>query len=114
MAVLPESSLPAAVAMCGFYFLAWVVYQRRARPLQQAALWAGVLLACMTPWMVDMRHKEGTFLFPILGRGYDASAYGIIPLPNGSHEAAGSAATWVWLTSVTDSAQDSAARSRSV
>lgn len=98
LACMKSNYLPAAILVCAFYYLAWFVYRRRAAPLVQGLLCGAVLLLCLLPWMIDMRHKEGTFLFPILGRGYDASAYGIVPLPNGSHSEVGSAATWVWIT----------------
>lgn len=97
---MKSTYLPAAVMVCALYYLAWLIYLRRAVPLFSGLLCGAVLLSCMLPWMVDMRQKEGTFLFPVLGRGYDASAYGIIPLPNGSHDRAGSAALWVWLTAL--------------
>jgi hypothetical protein len=100
LSCMKSNYLPTSVAICGFYYAAWLVYRRRATPLLQGVLWAVVLILCMLPWMIDMRHKEGTFLFPIFGAGYDASAYGAIPLPSGSHGQMGSAALWVWLTTL--------------
>lgn len=100
IACMKSNYLPASIAICGFYFLAWLVYGRRAMSILQTVVWAGALAGCLIPWMIDMKAKEGTYLFPLLGRGYDASAYGLIPLPNGSHESAGSASLWVWLTAL--------------
>lgn len=97
---MKSNYLPAAIGMCSFYYLAWAIYRRSVSPVLQYLVWAVVLLGCMLPWMADMHHKEGTFLFPILGRGYDASAYGVIPLPNGSHEGLSSSSLWVWLTAL--------------
>lgn len=100
LACMKSNYLPAALAICGFYYLAWIFYGRRLEAALQALLWLCLVAGCMAPWMIDMRQKEGTFLFPVFGRGYDASAYGLIPLPNGSHRDDWSAALWVWLTAL--------------
>jgi hypothetical protein len=35
--------------------------------------------ATIWPWMIDMKKKEGTLLYPLLGKGYEISAYGAVP-----------------------------------
>jgi hypothetical protein len=95
---LKSNYLPAAVLICAFYYLALFAYRKRTGWLLQGLLCIGVLLFCMLPWMIDMRQKEGTALFPILGRGYDASAYGIVPLPSGAQDRIGFGSRWMWLT----------------
>ena len=95
---LKSNYLPAAVLVCCFYYVAWLVYRHHLRALWQGLLCVGVFLACLLPWMIDMKQKEGTALFPLLGRGYDASAYGLVPLPSGSHQGLSSEAPWVWLS----------------
>jgi hypothetical protein len=55
-----------------------------------------VTFLTLLPWMLDMKRKEATYLFPILGRGYDASAYGLA-LPSGSEMSLMSHSLWVWF-----------------
>ncbi len=100
LACMKSNYLPAAVFICGIHYLLWFFHRRRAAPLVQGLLCGAVMLLCLLPWMIDMHRKEGTFLFPIFGLGYDASAYGVIPLPNGSHHRAASVSVWVWLTAL--------------
>ncbi len=95
---LKSNYLPAAILICGFYYLGRFVVEKRVNALREGFLWGAITLALLLPWMLDMKHKEGTLLFPIFGRGYDASAYGLIPLPNGLRSESGFAALWVWIT----------------
>ena len=95
---LKSNYLPPSILMCAFYYLGRFVVEKRASALRDGFLWGTITLALLLPWMIDMKHKEGTFLFPILGRGYDASAYGLIPLPSGLGSESGFAALWVWVT----------------
>jgi hypothetical protein len=36
-------------------------------------------IATVAAWMAAMRHNSGTYLFPILGHGFDYSSYGVFP-----------------------------------
>lgn len=92
---LKSSYIPAAVLICGVYYAGEVVMKPRRRlALLQAGICALVAVSCLAPWMLDQKRKEGTYLFPILGRGYEASAYGVIPLPSGSQNPAHSIEFW--------------------
>jgi ACR3 family arsenite efflux pump ArsB len=93
---LKSNYLVPAVLICGFFYLAMFVSQKRIRVLGHAGLFAGVMFLGLLPWMWDMKLKEATYLFPIFGRGYDASAYGL-PLPSGSHTVPISDSFWIWL-----------------
>ena len=98
LCALKSNYLPAAVLIGVFYYAGRCLVLRKTKPLLEALAWGACTAVFLFPWMLDMHRKEGTYLFPILGRGYDASAYGIIPLPNGSRSAVSSAALWVWIT----------------
>jgi hypothetical protein len=93
---LKSNYLVPAVLICGFFYLAMFVSQKRIRVLAHAALSGVVMFLSLLPWMLDMKHKEATYLFPIFGRGYDASAYGL-PLPSGSQVFLMSHAFWIWV-----------------
>jgi hypothetical protein len=61
-----------------------VVHSIRVRNLAQIqnAMIAGTtLLVLALPWMIQQHRNEGTYLSPLLGRGFHASAWGILPLP---------------------------------
>ena len=47
--------------------------------LRYLAISATVCVGEMLPWMVDMRRKEGTWLYPLLGKGYEIARYGHVP-----------------------------------
>lgn len=52
------------------------------RTLLLAAL--GCLLV-LIPWMIASHGASGTWFYPILGKGYQYSAYGLFPPPSGGH-----------------------------
>lgn len=85
-----------ALLVCGFYYCAVFLSERRLRIIGHAAFFALVTSLILLPWMLDMKRKEATYLFPIFGKGYDASAYGLA-LPSGSHMALISNSFWVWV-----------------
>ncbi len=78
---LKSTYLPYAVLFCAALFplLGWTKGWRGALGIWLAAL-AGALLV-LIPWMVAMKMTSGTFLYPILGSGYDYSAYPQFPRP---------------------------------
>lgn len=98
LCAIKSNYLPAAVLCCVFFYAGVLLTERRGRVLTEALLCGLVAAALLAPWMLDLHAKEGTYLFPILGRGFDASAYGTVPLPNGSHSGVSTAGTWVWIT----------------
>jgi hypothetical protein len=79
---LKSTYLAPAVFICFLYYLGELVTKRPRSVFVQGSICALAAAFCLFPWMVDQKNKEGTYLFPILGRGYQASAYGIIPLPS--------------------------------
>jgi hypothetical protein len=76
---LKSTYLPVALAiLLGFYLLrlrkrTWL------RVLREALISALVFLVILLPWMLDMKRKGGTLLYPLLGNGYEIAAYGPVP-----------------------------------
>jgi len=97
ISTLKSNYIPPALAICGLYFAIEVFRAARATLLEFCAFAASVT-AVVLPWMIDLKQAEGTYLFPVLGLGYDASAYGIMPLPSGVHHWINFANVWVWIT----------------
>ncbi|MFL6352723.1 MAG: hypothetical protein ACJ74Z_12865 [Bryobacteraceae bacterium] len=92
---LKSNGIPGALLICGFYYLGNFLTERR-RSLKAGLFFALAAGFCLVPWMLDMKQKEGTYLFPIFGLGYHASAYGVIPPPGGAHPFLASS-VWMWL-----------------
>lgn len=61
-----------------------VCHSLRTRTLGQiknSVIAGATILALAVPWMVQQRRNAGTYLSPILGRGFHASHWGVLPLP---------------------------------
>jgi hypothetical protein len=75
MSGLKSTYLPPAVLLCllGAALLLW------SRGMKAVARAWGLsvlgFLVVLTPWLWKMRQDEGTFLYPLLGRGFDYTAY---------------------------------------
>lgn len=85
---LKSTFLPyiGAVALIPYLFLFW----RKSRVLSiSLPLVAGLgTIATVMAWMIAMKHNSGTYVFPILGHGFDYSAYGVfsaLPRFSSSH-----------------------------
>jgi hypothetical protein len=79
VAMLKSTYLPLALLI----LLTWHLLRLREGPWKRAvreALIGGVLfLVALLPWMLDLKRKEGTMLYPLLGKGYEIAAYGPVP-----------------------------------
>ncbi|MGB8478164.1 MAG: hypothetical protein WCE63_04890 [Acidobacteriaceae bacterium] len=76
---LKSTFLPyiGAVALIPYLFVFW--RKNRSNALSLPILAGLGAVATVTAWMVAMKHNSGTYLFPILGHGFDYSAYGVFP-----------------------------------
>jgi hypothetical protein len=83
-----SSNIPFGGLFLIFCAVALAVRARSAKRLLPFALATLPILLIVLPWMLQLHHDQATYLCPLLGRGYHASAYGILPLP------AHSAPTW--------------------
>ncbi|MFL6352725.1 MAG: hypothetical protein ACJ74Z_12875, partial [Bryobacteraceae bacterium] len=97
---LKSNYLPPALLIGALFYFVEFLTERRLNILKSAMLFAFVVVCSLLPWMIDMKQKEATYLFPILGPGYHASAYGVIPLPSGSHHDLMLGSLWMWLAVV--------------
>ena len=59
---------------------AWMLGNKR-RAVAHAAVSSSVILLLLWPWMVASHHSSGTWFYPLLGKGYHGSQYGIYLLP---------------------------------
>jgi hypothetical protein len=53
----------------------------QARLLLSPVLSLLVAVVVVLPWAVGQKANQGTYYFPLLGRGYHASAYHLLPMP---------------------------------
>jgi hypothetical protein len=51
------------------------------KPVAITSLTAGIVVL---PWSIAQKFNEGTYLYPLLGKGFHASAYHLVPSPSGS------------------------------
>ncbi len=75
---LKSTFLPyiGAVALIPYIFLFW--RKKRLNVDVANSRWAAAVVT-VAAWMVAMKHNSGTYLFPILGHGFDYSSYRLFP-----------------------------------
>ena len=83
LATLKSTYLPFSFFFCLFLFIAYLLISRRVYIALGVLTCAASSIAVLFPWMLDQHRKEGTWLFPVLGKGFDASAYPGLALPSG-------------------------------
>ena len=83
LATLKSTYIPFSVLFCSFLFLSYLLLYQSRYILRGALACAGGAAVVMLPWMYDQHIKEGTWLFPLLGRGFDVSAYPGLKLGGG-------------------------------
>ena len=76
---LKSTFLPyiGAVALIPYVVLFW--RKNRSNALLLPILAGLGTVASVAAWMVAMKHNSGTYMFPILGHGFDYSSYGVFP-----------------------------------
>ena len=72
---LKTNMIPAAILLAVFRYGLLFLRGRDARVLLQALACAALSIVVLVPWMIDNKAKENTYLYPLLGRGYDISGY---------------------------------------
>jgi hypothetical protein len=72
---LKSTFLPAVGCFCLFPFL--ILHPRRLRGIALPLLAGVVALLALAPWMLAMKAETGTYLYPVLGRGFDYTAHGL-------------------------------------
>ena len=73
---LKSNFIPACVVVLVCSFLCYVIGQKFSRSaIAELISTALLMVAFMLPWMISMYQSSGTFLYPLLGKGYHQSAY---------------------------------------
>jgi len=70
-----------------FLFLTALLYAWLARDkhcVLSAAGMVAMVPVIALPWSIAQRRNQGTYLFPLLGKGFHAGAYHHLPIPSGS------------------------------
>jgi hypothetical protein len=82
LGTLKSSLLPAMGVM---FIVSYGVYlvrtKEKARAVTELAVLGLLGLAFALPWMLAMKRSSGTLLYPLLGRGYHATAWGQVQPP---------------------------------
>ncbi len=84
------STLKSTYLPHGVLFLACIVllharYRSLRAGVETLLLAALGSLLVLAPWMIASHSASGTWFYPILGKGYQYSAYGLFPPPSGGH-----------------------------
>jgi hypothetical protein len=75
---LKSSLIPACVFLFATsYFCYFIGDKNKQKVVLEAALATGLIGVFLLPWMISMYQSSGTLLYPLLGKGYHASAYGL-------------------------------------
>jgi len=72
---LKSTYLPHAVFFAMGIHLLWVFQRGWKLAVKAGAFALLALVLVLAPWMIAMRVTSGTYLYPLLGSGYDFSAY---------------------------------------
>lgn len=79
---LKSTFIPACGVLLACSFLCYQVGQNQRRDaIIEVVLTAVLVVAFTFAWMISMYQSSGTLLYPLLGKGYHASAYGHSPSP---------------------------------
>ncbi len=82
-ATLKSSLLPGLGLLM---IISFAVHAWRSRDwwgtIRDVVLCAAIGLILILPWMLSLKQSAGTLLFPLLGRGYHATAWGGVPTPS--------------------------------
>jgi len=75
---LKTTYIPAcAILIISSYFFYWLGARSNRRAVIYEVILSGILtFLLLLPWMISMYQSSGTLLYPLLGKGYHASAYG--------------------------------------
>ncbi len=73
---LKSNFIPACAVLLACSFICYVISQNFSRRAIAELVGAAILMVVfMLPWMISMYQSSGTFLYPLLGKGYHQSAY---------------------------------------
>ena len=76
-----SSGIVFALPLIAIFALLYAIRTRSLAQIRNAIVAGATVAVLALPWMAQQHHNEGTYLSPLLGRGFHASHWGIIPLP---------------------------------
>lgn len=75
---LKSSLIPACVFLFAVsYICYWISSHSKQKVIFELVLTTVLVGIFLLPWMISMYQSSGTLMYPLLGKGYHASAYGI-------------------------------------
>lgn len=76
-----SSGIVFAVLLIAVSAFIFSLSTRKLTHLQNAILVGITAVVATLPWTIQQHRNEGTYLSPLLGRGFHASHWGVLPLP---------------------------------
>ncbi|MEW5945147.1 MAG: hypothetical protein AB1742_03010 [bacterium] len=77
-----NTMIPAcALFVIAFYTLPGSARRNAGAAALELASVGLLTILFLLPWMISLHRSSGTFLYPLLGRGYHGSVYGAYPMP---------------------------------
>ncbi|MEG4320126.1 MULTISPECIES: hypothetical protein [unclassified Microcoleus] len=78
LCALKSSLIPACVFLFAASYICYLISSESKQKVVLELVLTTVLVGIfLLPWMISMYQSSGTLLYPLLGKGYHASAYGI-------------------------------------
>jgi hypothetical protein len=70
----------------GIFFISYYWFQlsrvtNKGKAIKSAVFSALLIFLLLLPWMIDAHRSSGTFFYPLLGKGFHGSRYGLFMLP---------------------------------
>jgi hypothetical protein len=70
----------------GIFFISFYWFQlsrvpNKGKAIKSAVFSALLIFVLLVPWMIDAHRSSGTFFYPLLGKGFHGSRYGLFMLP---------------------------------
>jgi len=72
---------PAAIFFLSFFLYQLFLLPDKGKTIARAGLCLLFIVVLLSPWMVYSRWASGTYFYPLFGKGYHGSVYGIYLLP---------------------------------
>jgi len=72
---IKSNYIPPCFVIIGIFYLHLARKTRTWIPILEGIYTVSLAIIMCIPWMISMKESSGTFLFPLLGKGYHGSAY---------------------------------------
>jgi hypothetical protein len=81
LCLIKSSGIVFALPLIAIFAIAHSIRTRNLAQISNAVVAGATVAVLALPWMVQQHRNEGTYFSPLLGRGFHASHWGVIPLP---------------------------------